>query len=202
MADLPTPAQITSLASLLAPGLIISTIRVRAITGSVPDFKDRIFSYGLISTAYFAAVTPLFHVNWGIELTGWLWSFLQYFAVPVLIGIGAAYVYQHKLSYRLAEKAHLHLAHHLPASWDYAFEGMPETSFLLVTLQDGTQVAGRWAKGSFASSSPTERDLLIYEMWEVGADGEAWTPLNPRRSILICNKDVRFIEFIGAEHVG
>jgi len=201
MAELPAPAQITNLASLLAPGLIISTIRLRAITGSVPDFKDRIFSYGLISTAYFAAATPLFHVDRGVELPGWIWSFLQYFALPVLIGIAAAYVYQHRLSYRLAEKANLHLAHHLPASWDYAFEGLPESSFLLVTLQDGTQVAGRWAKGSFASSSPSERDLLIHEMWQVGSGDEAWTPLNPRRSILICNKDVRFVEFIGANHV-
>lgn len=57
MADLPTAVQITELASLLAPGLIIATIRDRAITGSAPELKDRIFAYGLISTAYFAAVT-------------------------------------------------------------------------------------------------------------------------------------------------
>jgi hypothetical protein len=48
MADLPNPTEIASLASLLAPGLIISTIRTRAITGSIPDIKDRLVSYALI----------------------------------------------------------------------------------------------------------------------------------------------------------
>lgn len=197
MADLPTAVQITELASLLAPGLIIATIRDRAITGSAPELKDRIFAYGLISTAYFAAVTPLFHVNWGWALPLWWWSFLQYFLVPVVIGVGAAYLYQWRFSYRIAEKFGLHLAHHLPASWDYAFEGRTDGTYILVTMQDGSQIAGRWAKGSFASSSKEERDLYLSEMWEIDEDEGDWTRLNPVQSILICAKDIRYIEFFG-----
>ena len=161
MADLPTPAQITSLISLLAPGLIISAVRTRAVTGSLPDFKERLLSYGVVSTAYFAAVTPLFHVPGGIALPRWLWNLLQFFMVPVSIGIATAYAYQHHLIYRVAGRIGLHLAHHLPASWDYAFEQRRDDSFLIVTLKDGTQVAGLWGRGSFASSSREERDLLI-----------------------------------------
>ena len=197
MPDLPSATQITDLVSLLAPGLIISGIRVRAITGSTPDLKDRLISYGVISTAYFAAIAPLFNIEGGLELPRWLWSFLQYFALPVCIGVGLAYEYQFKISYIIAEKIRLHIAHHLPASWDYKFEGLPDTTFLLVTLNDGTQIAGLWAKGSFASSSKDERDLLIAEMWDI-PEGEAqWEPLTPKRSILICSKDVRHIEFLG-----
>jgi len=198
MADLPTPSQITDLAALLAPGLIMATIRTRAITGSLPDFKDRVIAYGVISTAYFAVVTPLFHVPGGVPINAALWSLLQYGIVPVLLGIASAYLYQTKLSYRIADYARLHLAHHLPASWDYAFENLPETTYILVTLDSGSQVAGRWARGSFASSSKDERDLLIGEMWDVGEEGAAWTPLTPPRSILICGKDIRHIEFFGA----
>ena len=182
---------------MLAPGLLISAIRARAVTGSVPDFKDQAISYGLISTAYFAAVTPLFHVGGGLDLPRWLWSFLQYFAVPVVIGLALSYLYQSGLSYKVAAKAKLHLAHHLPAAWDYVFEALPETAYLLVTLQDGTQIAGRWAKGSFASSSKDERDLLIAEMWSIADEGEAWSRLTPSRSILICGKDIRHVELIG-----
>lgn len=193
MAELPSPAEITNLVGLLAPGLIISAIRTRAITGSLPDLKERILAYGVISTAYFAVVTPLFHVQAGIALSGWLWSLLHLALVPLLIGVAAAYAYQHRLSYRVADRIGLHLAHHLPAAWDFAFEQRPD-SFVLVTLKDGTQVAGRWGSGSFASSSKEERDLLLAELWQVN-DAGAWTASIPLRSILITGAEIRFIEY-------
>lgn len=196
MADLPTATDIIQLVGVLTPGLIISSIRVRAITGTAPDIKDRLFAYGVISVGYLAAVTPLFHVPWGIGLAPWAWNLLQYFLLPVLFGIAAAYAYQWRLSYRIADFAGLHLAHHLPASWDYAFEGLPEGLFILVTLNDGSQVAGRWNRGSFASSSKEERDLLLAELWQVGEGSAPWSQVRPARSILISGKDIRYIEFI------
>lgn len=196
MADLPTPAAISGLVALLAPGLIVSAIRTRVITGSVPDFKDRILNYALISVGYFAAIGPFFYVPFGITLSAWLWSLLQYFALPVGLGIISAYAYQWGWSYRIAALARLHLAHHLPASWDYAFEQRRVNSFVIVTLKDGTQVAGLWGQGSFASSSREERDLLLSEVWQAGANGEPWTPSEPRRAILITSSEIRYVELL------
>jgi len=198
MADIPTAAQITELASLLAPGLIISTIMNRAASGAPPDLKDSLVAYGLYSTGYFAAVSPLFHVEGGLHVVGWLWRFLLYFLIPVLIGVVLAYAYQHKVLYKLAEMARLRLAHHLSAAWDYTFEELPSSTYLLVTLQDGSRVAGRWATGSFAASGKDERDLLIAEMWKPGAQGKPWTQLMPPRAILVCGKDIKSIELFGA----
>ena len=198
MSDLPTPTQITDLANLLAPGLVIASIRTRAITGSIPDLKDRVIAYGVISVGYFAAVTPIFHVAGGTEVSAWLWNLLQYFLVPVVVGVLLAYAYQHRISYRLAGLIRLHLAHHLPSSWDFAFQALPECIFVLVTLTDGTQIAGRWMEGSFASSSREERDVLLSELWRVPEDGSEWQQVQPARSVLICGKDVRVIEFFGA----
>lgn len=193
MADIPTAKEITDLISLLAPGLIIVSIRSRAITGSAPEFKDRLVAYGLISVGYYAAVAPLFHIHHGLALPAWLWSFLQYFAVPLLVGIGSAYAHQHRLTYRVAELARLHLAHHLPAAWDYTFQSLPAGTFILVRLTDGTEVPGRMGKNSFASSSREERDLLIEELWEIDSSG-AWAPSNPPRNVLLCGKDIRTTE--------
>lgn len=193
MADLPTASQITALISLLAPGLVISSIKVRAQTGLVPDYKDRLISYGLISVAYFAAVTPLFHVHNGVPLPSWLWSLLQNFLVPTAIGIALAYANQHHLIYRFSKAMGLQLAHHLPAAWDYTFEALPAGTFILVTLTDGTQIPGQMGENSFASSSKEERDLLIEELWEIQGDG-TWAPLMPKRNILLCGKDIRHIE--------
>lgn len=198
MSDLPTAAQITELASLLAPGLIISTIMNRAASGAPPNLKDSLIAYGLYSTGYFAAVSPLFHIESSVHLAGWLWKFLLYFLIPVLIGIALAYAYQHKILYKTAELAHLRLAHHLSAAWDYAFEELPSSTYLLVTLQDGSRIAGRWAVGSFAASGKDERDLLIAEMWKPGFEGEAWTQLTPPRAVLVCGKDIKSIELFGA----
>lgn len=83
----------------------------------------------------------------------WFWKLLQYFMLPVGIGILLAYEYQHRLLYRLAEKAGMSLAHHLPAAWDYTFEALPAGAFILVTLADGRTIPGKMTKNSFASSS-------------------------------------------------
>jgi Family of unknown function (DUF6338) len=194
MSDLPNPIEIANLAGLLAPGLIISTIRTRAITGSIPDIKDRLVSYALISTAYFAVVTPLFQIFGSAGMPQWVASVLQNFLLPLILGIGLAYVYQWRWSYKLAEKCRLHLAHHLPAAWDYVFEDLPAETFVLVTLNDGTQIAGKMSKDSFASSNKEERDLFIREVWETGDAESAWTPLNPPRGILLCGQGIKFVE--------
>lgn len=196
MASLPSAAEINALASILAPGLIISAIRVRAITGSYPDLKDGVLTYGIISVAYFAAISPLFHVEAGISVPHWLWGLLQYVIVPFIIGIASAYTYQYKLIYRGAAQFGLRMVHHRRAAWDFMFEDL-KPCFVLVTLHDGAQIAGRWDHGSFASSGKDERDLLLTEIYDVKGVSKQWTALIPPRSILICGKDIRHIEFLG-----
>ncbi len=195
MAELPTASEIASIAGLLAPGLIIATIRTRAITGSVPDLKDRIVSYGIISTAYFAAVTPLFHIGGAPPIPFWAASIAQNFLIPIIVGIALAYIHQWAWAYRLADRCGLKLAHHLPAAWDYVFESLLENTFVLVTLNDGTQVAGRMAKDSFAASSNEERDLFVQELWEVGDENSEWKQADPPRGVLLCGKNITSVEF-------
>ena len=193
MAELLNPKQITDLLTLLTPGLIIVTIRTRAISGTYPDYKDRLIAFGLVSVFYFAVVAPFFHVLGGVMVPNWLWKLLQYFIVPAVMGILLAYEYQHKILYRIADAVGLSLAHHLPAAWDYAFEALPAGTFILVTLADGTAIPGKMTRNSFASSSKEERDLLVEELWSISAEGN-WTRVEPPRSILICGKDIKLVE--------
>ncbi|MFN3677770.1 MAG: DUF6338 family protein [Sphingomonas pseudosanguinis] len=199
MADLPSAGDVTALVSLLAPGLVILGVRSRFTTANAPDIKDKVIAYAVASTAYVAAVSPLFHVNGGISLPTWLWSFLQYFLVPLCIGVAAAYIHQWNWMYRLAKCVRLRVTHHMPAAWDYAFERMHKGTYVLVRLTDGTQFAGLMGPESFASSAREERDLLIEQVWKVGKDGKEWTPVTPTRSVLLCGKDIRFIEIFRGE---
>lgn len=194
MSEFPTVTEVVKLVSLLAPGLIISAIRARAITGSMPDLKDRLVAYAIISTAYFAVVHPMFHVQSGIVIPSWIADILQNFVIPTIVGICLAFVHQWEWAYRVSEFFGLKLAHHLPTGWDYLFDSLTEETMILVTLGDGSQVAGKMTRNSFASSSSEERDLFIQEVWQVPDDGSAWTPLTPARGILICGKDIRFVE--------
>ncbi|WP_174285105.1 DUF6338 family protein [Sphingomonas bacterium] len=194
MSEFPSATETIRLVSLLAPGLIIAAIRTRAITGSMPDLKDRLIAYAVISTAYFAVVHPLFNVTNGISISVWVADLLQNFIIPIVVGVCSAFVHQWEWSYKIANKVGLKLAHHLPTAWDYLFDSLVEETLVLISLNDGSQVAGKMTRNSFASSSADERDLFIQEVWEVPDNGDPWHPLIPARGILICGKDIRFIE--------
>jgi hypothetical protein len=100
---------------------------------------------------------------------------------------------QSNLFYKAARKLKLRTTHHIPAAWDYAFSQIVKGTFVLARLADGTRYAGIMGKGSFASSATAERDLYIEEVWVIKKDGP-WTPMEPKRSVLLCGKDIKWVE--------
>jgi hypothetical protein len=193
VADLPTPSLIRDLAGLLAPGMIILGVMSRFASTQTGELKDKIITYGVASVAYTAAVSPLFHASQGVQLPTWLWSLLQFFIVPLGIGIAAAYISQREWLYLIAKKVGLRLAHHTPTAWDYAFRNMVSASYVIVKLHNGSEFAGLMGKQSFASTNPGERDLLIQEVWKIPEGGE-WERVEPVRAALICGKDIQSVE--------
>lgn len=142
MAELPSATELSNIATLLAPGLIILGIRTRFKEGAVPALKDRVIGYAVASAGYYAAVAPLFHVSWGVSLSAWFWGLCQFFAVPCLIGAAIVWFDQSEWFYRLCSKAGFRLAHHIPAAWDYAFSKVVKGTFVWVKLTNGTEYAG------------------------------------------------------------
>ncbi len=193
MADLPSAANIKELVSLFAPGMILLWARSRVKAGPAPDLQERFIGYAVASTAYFAAISPFFYVDGGLLLPRWLWSVLHYALLPMLLGWLVAFANQKGWEYRLAEWTGLKFAHEVPAAWDYTFSRLSAGAFLLATLKNGQQVAGKWASTSFASSSKDERDLHIAEVWDVGPKGE-WKSAEPQRSVLLCGNEIHYIE--------
>jgi hypothetical protein len=71
----------------------------------------------------------------------------------------------------------------------------------LVTLQDGSTVAGRWAYPSFASSDPLERDLYLDYTYNIDDDG-VWHDPGRQRAMWIPGPSIAHIAFFAnAEHV-
>lgn len=195
MADLPTASDISSLAALLAPGIVIMWVRGRFRDSTPPKISDQLVGYAIISVVYNALVYPLFHVGTGLQLASWIWHLLHDFISPIVIAFAIAFVDSSEGFYNLTERIDLRAAHHISTAWEYTFRNRAP-SYVIVHLIDGSNVAGTWSGSSFASTMAGDRDILIADMWRISADGVEWTRFDPPRSILICGGSVRMVEFI------
>ena len=194
MVDLPSANDIGAIAAALAPGFIILGVRERFREGPVSDLQERVLQYIFASAAYFALVSPLFNATIGPQLDLWVWGALHFALAPFAIGIVAAYFDQHEFLRRLTRRVGLRLPHDAASAWDYAFARLRVGTYVIVTLSDGATFAGLLGSQSFASSVSEERDLLLEQVWQVPDSGD-WQRLEPYRSVLICGKEVRHIEF-------
>ena len=195
MADIPNADAVAKLASLLAPGILILSVRARFRDAIQTGFSDKLISYALVSVVYNSATYPIFHAQGGPLLPNWLWQTLLSFVLPVFVGLCFAFFDQSERFYKVSERLGLKPAHHVLTAWDYTFPRTTAT-YVLVHLNDGSLVAGVWESGSFASSTTGERDVLISRLWQVSVEGTEWTPIDPPRSMLICGGTIRMIEFI------
>lgn len=193
MPELPTASQITSVVALLAPGLIILVIRNRFKGGPIGTLQDQLLAYAVASGAYYAAAFPIFHVQSGFVLPVWAWQLSQYFLLPCVVGVLIAFFDQSEAFYDLCRRAGLRPTHHMPAAWDYAFSRIVKGTYVLVKLQNGTLYAGLMGKHSFASTATGERDLYLEQVWSIEAGGP-WKILEPRRGVLLCGRDIRWVE--------
>lgn len=187
---------IKALLSALAPGLIILAIRQQFIAGAEPSFQDRALAYAGVSALYYAVTNPLvpFATAEG-RLEPWFVSSIQYVVLPVIVGLVSGFTVKKHVIYHLLKRIGLDPNHQIPAAWDHAFTSLEGEVYLIVKLSDGSEVAGYYAGRSFASSSKDERDLLIEQVWIIQPDG-TWIQPTSARSILLCGKDIRSVEFV------
>ena len=87
--------------------------------------------------------------------------------------------------------------HPIPTAWDYIFSRGVST-WVLITLNDGTRIGGYFGTASFASSESGERDLYLEETYEVSDDG-SWKRLTRDAGVWIRGTEVRLIEFRNEE---
>lgn len=180
----------------LAPGLIILGIRQRFIAAPQPSFQDRALAYAGVSAIYYAMAHQFVaFCEAKLHVPPWTGDALEYVVLPALVGLLLGFTSANDVVDSALRKFGLAPIHQIPAAWDYAFSRLRGNTFVLVTLNDGSQVAGFFGKQSFASSSDKERDLLIEDVWVVNTRGP-WTKPATEKSILLCGKDIRFVEFI------
>ncbi|WP_162786576.1 DUF6338 family protein [Hyphomonas sp. CACIAM 19H1] len=194
MNDLDAP-KLTSFFSALAPGFLILFVR-RQFTISIPkSFEDRAISYAAISAVYFAFSVPFFAFlkqNWNVAPEAY--RALEYFALPIFLGLTFTWLTKKRPLDRWWYKFGLNPLHHIPSAWDFVFSELDDQKWIIVTLNDGSQVAGKYGVGSFASSDSNERDVYISEVWDI--DEGTWQKPDRHKGVLLCGRDIKAVELI------
>ena len=95
---------------------------------------------------------------------------------------------------RLLARYGVFTVHPVPTAWDYVFSHLTG-SWVLVTLADGSTVAGVFSARSFASSEAAERDLFLEQLYKIEDDGP-WQPVPMNRGVWIRGDAIRAIEFL------
>lgn len=189
-----TAENVQELFATLAPGFIILLVRSQFSVYRSRSIQEQIVAYAIVSAAYFAVLNPI------VELVGLNKAHLSvvrdlcvYAAFPILIGLTWALAAAHLSVDGVWSMLGLRTLHHTPNAWDYAFSVVKPDNYVIVTLTDGTQIAGKYGSGSFSSTDPSERDILISEVWE--CEHDEWKRPVAGKSILISGNNVQLVEF-------
>ena len=88
-----------------------------------------------------------------------------------------------------------------PTIWDWFFVTQPPFGrFVLVTFKDGTQVAGVFAEGSLALTSPEQQGLYLVSEWQLDDEGNIVDEVPGTCGILI--SDIESIRTISVQEGG
>lgn len=196
MPDLKDLNNVYLVAAFIIPGLVISYMRSRFITGRMEKFSDAALGYLTLTLIYYGFALPV--IGWILRVEpGPLKTLLWWGLIivgPMAFGLLLGLATQREWLRWIATKLGLRMVHNTPTSWDWRFGSCRKPRFVMVTLTDGSSVAGIFGLDSFASTDPAERDIYLEEVMDVGADG-AWSYRSEPTGILIIAKEIRYVEF-------
>ncbi|HVY24344.1 MAG TPA: DUF6338 family protein [Steroidobacteraceae bacterium] len=115
------------------------------------------------------------------------------FYVFVLLGAPVVWTFLYK-KLRETQLFQAALPHPTSKPWDYLF-GQRKPYWVIITLKDGKQIAGRYDASSFASSAPAPEQLYLEERWVLNDTGGFERPREDTAGVMILARDVETIEF-------
>ena len=207
-------------AALLAivPGYVATSVWARARTwkGPAGDLKTVLQSLALslVIQLVLAPVTISWLYPVRDELQRYpgrlaIWITLAVLVIPVAGGLGIG-----KLTNALTDPrstlvrgrfrrsvARIWPAAAPPSIWDWLFTARPpHGSFVVIEFNDGRRVAGAFAEGSIALTSPEPHGLFLVSEWQLDSDGNIVGPLPSSAGVTIVRTDeVRSIRILRGE---
>lgn len=85
------------------------------------------------------------------------------------------------------------MPHPTQKPWDYVFN-QRKPFWIIATLKDGTEVAGKYGPNSFASSAPAEEQIYLEETWLLNSDKGFDRPKNQTSGVILLSSELTSIE--------
>ncbi len=175
------------------PGFISIKIYDLLVPGETRDFARAWFDALAYSALNFAALSwlivlihlddfPKRHIGWYLFLL-----LLILIAAPAMW----PWVYRTLSDWPPVAK---YLVHPIRRPWDYVFSKR-EPYWVIVHLQDGRRIGGRFDTQSFASSSPAEEQIYLEQIWALDESGRFQHPIDSSRGAIIMGQQVLAVEF-------
>lgn len=187
--------------SVLVPGFIHNGVLRKFVPiRQAKEHVDLILGF-LTATAYnYAICSILIYLllagafsNHILEAALW---FCIIFIIPILLAVLRAEVIQHDRLGVVYHILRLRPISPIPTGWDWIF-GRTSACFVLVTLSDGTEIAGFFGPNSMASSDPERRDIFLEKVYTIPDDGGAWVEVSSSLGMYVDGSQIAFIEFRG-----
>ncbi len=197
-AELPN---ILILFSAFVPGFIYNGVLANFVPLRQAGERDvLLLRFLTITAANYAICSPLIYLlvfgsmagdRLSLRLSMW---FVIIVVIPVGLATGHGYIVQHDGIGRLCSRLGLRTINPIPTGWDWIFSRV-DPCYLLITLADGTEIAGYFGRRSMASSDPTRRDIFLEKTYRVPESGGAWEPVDGSLGVYVDGTQIAFVEF-------
>jgi hypothetical protein len=186
--------------AVFVPGFVYNGVLRQFVPLRETTLKEALVLQLLTATAFnYALCSPLIYLLFSrpalLGTTGraaaW---FVIIFVSPILLAILRAVILQHAALGWLSRLLRLKPISPIPTGWDWVF-GRTNPCFVLITLTDGTEIAGYFGQNSMASSDPDRKDIYIETLYTVPDDGGPWVMVEGRLGMHVDGHQIAFIEF-------
>jgi hypothetical protein len=194
-----SPAYLLLVLQFIVPGFLILHFRSIFIVRRNAIFKDNIAFYITVSLIYGFLLIPAVNLIGSPLIGHWrwfLWLILSIIA-PILLGVLFGILTQRDFFGDTLRRFKLRPVSPFPTAWDEIFGrlgNLREARYIIVTMNDGAQIAGLYYSQSRASASAENRDIFLEKLYQI--NGTEWTAWSSNDGVLISAKDIRFIEFV------
>jgi hypothetical protein len=187
--------------SVLVPGFIYSAVVSNFVPIRRSKEKEVLLLRFLTATAFnYALCSPLIYLlTFGLifptrPIGQALCWFAIIFVVPMILAVAHARIMQKDglgWFYRLLG---LRPISPIPTGWDWIFS-TTDPCYVLITLTDGTEIAGYFGRRSMASSEPEHKDIYIEQVYRVPEGGGTWEAVEGSLGMHVDGSNIAYIEF-------
>jgi hypothetical protein len=175
------------------PGFISIKVYDLMVPGEPRDISKSVFEAISYSTLNFAALFWLIiFIHAGdFYHRHLIWYSLSVVVIMVVVPACWPLVFLRLSAWRRIAR---HFVHPIRKPWDYVF-GKREPFWIIVHLQNGQRIGGRFDTESFASSDPADEQIYLEEVWVLDEAGRFLSPVERSRGIIIMKDVIRAVEF-------